>query len=59
MNQERFLGCGIKGKMSFVICVAGIVLAFINHWPGFPAYVLLASLWLIPDRRVERTITGS
>jgi uncharacterized membrane protein len=53
------LGRDIKGKISFVICVAGIVLAFVNHWLGFLAYVLLASLWLIPDRRVERAITGS
>jgi uncharacterized membrane protein len=42
--------------MSFVICVAGIVLAFVNHWAGFAAYVLLALLWLIPDRRIERAI---
>jgi uncharacterized membrane protein len=51
------LGRDIKGKMSFVICVAGIVLAFVNHWAGFAAYVLLALLWLIPDRRIERAIT--
>ena len=38
------------------ICVAGIGLAFVNHWLACAAYVLLASLWLIPDRRIERTI---
>jgi uncharacterized membrane protein len=53
------LGRDIKGKISFVICVAGIGLAFVNHWLGFLAYVLLASLWLIPDRRIERAIAGS
>lgn len=53
------LGRDIKGKVSVVICVAGIGLAFVNHWLGFLAYVLLASLWLIPDRRIERAIAGS
>ena len=50
------LGRDIKGKISFVICMAGIALAFVNHWLACVAYVLLASLWLIPDRRIERTI---
>jgi uncharacterized membrane protein len=50
------LGRDIKGKASFVICLAGIGLAFVNHWLSCAAYVLLASLWLIPDRRIERVI---
>jgi|ERR1019366_1222280 uncharacterized membrane protein len=50
------LGRDIKGKISFVICVAGIGLAFVRPWLARAAYVLLASLWLIPDRRIERTI---
>jgi uncharacterized membrane protein len=52
----RALGRDIKGKVSLVIVVAGIGLAFINHWLACVAYVLLASLWLIPDRRIERTL---
>jgi uncharacterized membrane protein len=52
------LGRDIKGKVSVAICAAGIGLAFVNHWLGCAAYVLLASLWLIPDRRIERTIAG-
>ena len=53
------LGRDIKGKISIVICVAGIGLAFVNHWLACMAYVLLALLWLIPDRRIEGTIKGS
>jgi len=52
------LGRDIKGKISFVIVVAGIGLAFVNHWLACAAYVLLALLWFIPDRRIERTIGG-
>ena len=52
------LGRDIKGKISFVICAAGIGLAFVRPWLACGAYVLLASLWLVPDRRIERTIEG-
>jgi uncharacterized membrane protein len=54
----RALGRDVKGKISFVIVLAGIGLAFVNHWLACAAYVLLASLWLVPDRRIERTIAG-
>ncbi len=50
------LGRDVKGKISVAICMAGIGLAFVNHWLACAAYVVLASLWLIPDRRIERTI---
>ena len=50
------LGRDTKGKISFLIVVAGIGLAFVSSWLACGAYVLLASLWLIPDRRIERTI---
>jgi uncharacterized membrane protein len=52
------LGRDIKGKISFVICVSGIGLACVDPWLACGAYVLLASLWLIPDRRIERTLAG-
>jgi uncharacterized membrane protein len=50
------LGRDIKGKISFVFCVVGIGLAFVRPWLGCAAYVALALLWLIPDRRIERAI---
>ena len=52
------LGRNMKGKISIVICLAGIGLAFANHWLACGAYVLLALLWFVPDRRIERTIEG-
>jgi uncharacterized membrane protein len=53
------LGRDVKGKISFVICAGGIGLAFVDPRLGCAAYVLLAWLWLIPDRRIERMIAGS
>ena len=55
----RALGRDVKGKVSFVLCVAGIALAFVHPWLACGAYVLLAALWLVPDRRIERTIEES
>lgn len=53
------LGRDIKGKLSPLFCVIGIGLAFFNPWMACAAYVLLALMWLIPDRRIERTIEHS
>ena len=52
------LGRDVKGKMSPVIYAAGIVLTFANHWIGLAAYVIVALMWLIPDRRLEPSLTA-
>jgi uncharacterized membrane protein len=50
------LGRDIKGKVSPLFCVTGIGLAFVRPWLACTAYVLLALWWLIPDRRIERSV---
>jgi uncharacterized membrane protein len=52
----KALGRDLKGKASLLFCVAGSGLAFVDHWLGCTAYVLLALLWLVPDRRIERIL---
>jgi uncharacterized membrane protein len=47
------IGNDLKGKVSPVIYTAGILLTFINRWLGVGAYVIVALIWLIPDRRLE------
>jgi uncharacterized membrane protein len=42
-----------KGKLSPLIYVAAIALAFVNQWISDFLYVLVALMWLIPDRRIE------
>ena len=51
------LGSDFKGKISMVIYVTGIELAFVQPWVACALYVLVASIWLIPDRRIERRIS--
>jgi len=52
----RALGSDIKGKISPLFYAVGIALAFIVPWVSIAIYVLVAVIWLIPDRRIERTI---
>jgi TMEM175 potassium channel family protein len=50
------IGWDLKGKASLVLCSAGIALTFVHPWLGFAAYVAMVSLWLVPDRRIERSL---
>jgi uncharacterized membrane protein len=54
----RALGRDIKGKLSPLLYVAGIGLSFVSRWPAVAIYASVALIWLIPDRRLERTIAG-
>jgi len=50
------LGSDFKGKISVVIYLAGVVLAFASALLSCALYVLVAVIWLVPDRRIERTL---
>lgn len=45
-----------KGKLSPVLYLVGIGLSFVSPWAATLIYVSVAALWLIPDRRIERTL---
>ncbi|MBK8903260.1 MAG: DUF1211 domain-containing protein [Anaerolineaceae bacterium] len=45
-----------KGKISVVIYAAAIPLAFVSTWLSGGLYVLVAIIWLIPDRRIENLL---
>ncbi|MGZ4507475.1 MAG: TMEM175 family protein [Blastococcus sp.] len=47
-----------KGKLSPLMYVIGIALAFVIPWLAIAVYVGMALLWLVPDRRLERTIAA-
>ena len=55
---KRAIGRDIKGKLSPPLYFAGIGLSFLRPWIADAIYVLVALMWLIPDRRVERTVRG-
>ena len=45
-----------KGKLSPLFYLAAIPLAFVNTWISSGLYALVALLWLVPDRRIERAL---
>jgi uncharacterized membrane protein len=50
------LGRDVKGKVSILLYAAAIGLAFINVWLADGLYVLVALMWLVPDRRIEKKL---
>jgi uncharacterized membrane protein len=53
------VGRDIKGKLSPVVYLLAIAAAFVRPWLADGVYVLVALIWLIPDRRIERALTGA
>ena len=47
------LGRDIKGRISPVLYSAGIALSFVNRWIALGIYVVVALMWLVPDKRIE------
>jgi uncharacterized membrane protein len=54
---EAAIGKDIKGKISPLIYIAAIPLAFVHQWISDGLYVLVALMWLIPDRRIESKLS--
>ncbi len=50
------IGSDFKGKISVVIYAVAIPLSFVNRWVAVALYAGVAAMWLIPDRRIERTV---
>jgi uncharacterized membrane protein len=49
------VGNDIKGKISAVLYVVAILLAFVHQAIADAIYVCVALMWLVPDRRIEST----
>jgi uncharacterized membrane protein len=50
------VGRGGKGTLSTVLYAAAIPLAFVHELIADGIFVFVALMWLIPDRRIERTL---
>jgi hypothetical protein len=48
-----------KGKLSLLLYAAAIPLAFWWQWISLGLYVVVALLWLIPDRRIENVLRST
>jgi uncharacterized membrane protein len=54
---KKAVGGDRKGKFSLAVYTIAMPLAFVSTWLAFALYVLVATIWFIPDRRIE-SITG-
>jgi uncharacterized membrane protein len=56
---KRALGRDLKGKLSPALYLSAIVAAFWSPLVSQCIYLLVALLWMIPDRRIERVVSDS
>ena len=57
-TMQHFYGSLInaKGKISILIYAVAIPLAYVRPWIADGMYLSVALMWLVPDRRIERTL---
>jgi uncharacterized membrane protein len=55
----KAFGSDRKTLASIVLYVAAILLSFVSRWIALSIYASVAVMWLIPDRRIEQTLSGS
>ena len=56
---KKAVGGDWKGKLSPVLYAIAIALAFRSPWISLAIYVLVALIWLVPDRRIERVLAAN
>ncbi|TAN17457.1 MAG: DUF1211 domain-containing protein [Chitinophagaceae bacterium] len=54
----RAYGKDTKGKVSALLYVIGILLCFVLSWLGIIFYAIVAAMWIVPDKRIERIVMG-
>jgi uncharacterized membrane protein len=59
-GEQSRLKCAVgknwKGRLSMLCYLLGILLSFVSQWLALALYIGIAILWLIPDRRIERSL---
>ncbi len=53
---RKAIGSDTKGKISILLYILGIVASFLSPWIALGFYAFVAIMWLIPDRRIEKSV---
>ena len=53
---KKAVGRDVKGKLSVIFYAIAIVCSFWIQWIAVGLYILVALIWLVPDRRIERVL---
>jgi uncharacterized membrane protein len=51
------VGNDVKGKLAMLLYMVGIPAAFLSQWISGAIYVLVALMWLVPDRRIASALS--
>lgn len=46
----------VKGKISILLYLTAIFTALINPWVSLTIYFIVAIIWLVPDKRIEKRL---
>lgn len=52
------VGKDYKGKTSLVLYIIAVVSTPFHEWAAEAIYVFVALMWIVPDRRIEKTLNG-
>jgi len=53
------IGSDFKGKLSIVCYAVAVALSFASQLAAIGIYIFVALLWIVPDRRIESTMSGT
>ena len=53
---RKAVGKDTKGKISMALYIIGLIISFFSTWIAIFCYIIVAVIWLIPDKRVENNI---
>ena len=54
---KHAIGVDLKGKLSPLFYIAGIAATALSPWLAQAMYIAVALIWLVPDRRIESSLT--
>ena len=54
---KKAVGGDWKGKVSPILYAVAIPMAFVSRWISLGIYILVALIWLVPDKRIEKTLS--
>ena len=59
-DEQSALARAVRGQRkewaSLILYAAAIGIAFVNTWAACGLYALVAAIWFVPDRRIEREL---
>lgn len=53
------IGKNMKGKISVYIYIVAIAVGFWSGWGALILYGVIAVIWIVPDRRIEKRIVSA